>query len=105
MSEFKNVNIHTKIFCSSLRKFIASNLPATIDPPDMEVVVMVDMGFLGPGPGAQERVGKCGSLMMTICKKCKEIPRKKESSIMVLHTQLFTKKGCKIVNRKRNLGK
>ena len=55
MSDFKNVDIHAKSYCSSLdelRKFIASKLPATVDPPDMEAV---DMGFIEPGHGGKGR--------------------------------------------------
>ena len=68
MSDFKNVDIHAKSYCSSLdelRKFIASKLPATVDPPDMEAV---DMGFIEPG--MEGRVGKCGFLVMRISKQC-----------------------------------
>jgi len=55
MSDFKNVDIHAKSYCSSLdelRKFIASKLPATVDPPDMEAV---DMGFIEPRYGGKGR--------------------------------------------------
>jgi len=107
MSDFKNVDIHAKSYCSSLdelRKFIASKLPATVDPPDMETV---DMGYIEPGHGGKGRKVWLFSDedLPTMYKTFKG---KKESSVMVLHTELFTKKGTKmykIYKRKRNLGK
>lgn len=106
MSDFKNVDIHAKSYCSSLdelRKFIASKLPATVDPPDMEAV---DMGFIEPG--MEGRVGKCGFLVMRISQQC--IRHSKEKRVLLWcytqsSSQRKAQKCTKSTKEKRNLGK
>ena len=53
MSEYKNVEIQRREYCKSfseLKEFISSNLPSTIEAPNLQEV---EMGFIEPGHGGK----------------------------------------------------
>ena len=55
MSEYKNVEIQRRGYCKSfseLKEFISSNLPSTIEAPNLQEV---EMGFIEPGHGSKGR--------------------------------------------------
>ena len=55
MSEYKNVEIQRRGYCKSfseLKEFISSNLPSTIEAPNLQEV---EMGFIEPGHGGKGR--------------------------------------------------
>ena len=68
MSEYKNVEIQRRGYCKSfseLKEFISSNLPSTIEAPNLQEV---EMGFIEPGHGGKGR--KVWLLMIMMYRKC-----------------------------------